>query len=166
MDNIINISKDNISKGKALTSLLEKICAGIFAVGFIFDMEHWKGAEIIVLFSMLLLTLLYFPFGILLFNNIPFLKLFTGKAFQNISPMRLAGSILAGISLSVFVTAILFEIFHWKEHPLLLFAGTSSCGISFLLILYKNFQKKTNFYPLMFIRFALWFIFAALLFFR
>src|SRR5687768_18579012 len=99
-------------------------------IGFIFKLQHWTGAGILVVSSLMLLSILYFPFGLLLFNDIKPGDSLRRTTYRNLSTYRIWGSVGLGIALSAIASGILFKVQHYPG-----VASSLSGGVTLLLII-------------------------------
>ncbi len=75
----------------------------------------------IVLCIGVILSIFYFSLTVFLLNNIPLKKNFNKTAYNNISDLRLVGSILSGLAFSILSTSVTFKILAFPGSKFLLF---------------------------------------------
>lgn len=109
------------------------IAGALIAIGGIFKIFHWPGANILTLLGMMTLIIVFLP------------SVFIGKYKTEFS---IAGKIsqLAGlISIAVFIMGGVFKFFHWPMATMLMYAGAASALLIYLpLLMYKNSLEKST----------------------
>lgn len=93
--------------------LLEKILAIGVLVSVILKFGLIPGGEISLLASTLLVTIIYYPFGFLFFNQIRLRDTFKKAAYKNVTALTVILSIITGIGLSITCVGSLFKLFHF-----------------------------------------------------
>ncbi len=115
----------------------------ISLVGIILVIAGLEAAWYVVVPFLILLGIFYYFFGFALLNNIPPNGIFKSGSYKGISPLRIFGSVLAGIALSWVPVAVLFRL---GEYPmggtLSLFAVTSTFLVLIILTILHITQKK------------------------
>ncbi len=122
----------------------EKVSASIFLVGFIFPIMHWPGAGPLIVFSLSIMAVLYFPFAFYFFCD---------KQIKRQNP---ALSIISGLFLSFIPIGLMFKILYWPGAQQVVIIGLISALIIFavinylkkkapedLLVYYKNMMQRT-----------------------
>lgn len=109
----------------------EKILAFIFLIGLIFKFMNWAGHGIILVTSLPLLTLLYFPGAFYFFCD------------KIIKRQNLALSILSGFFFSFIPIGILFKLMYWPGGQLPLLVGAISAMI-LLAVVYSLKSKAVT----------------------
>lgn len=120
----------------------ELILSSFALLGLILKLFHIVGGGIFVVFSMTTLSVLFFPFGLLLFNNISLSKSFRNESYIGISPLRIIATIANGIALSYLSLGLLFKIQHYAGANLLLIVGLFATLIVSVFYFIQN--KKLN----------------------
>ncbi len=144
--------------------LTEKILVCIALLGIIFKIFLLPGGGLLIVISTGILSMLYFFLGLSIFNNIPLKKMFTEKTFENVSALKIVGSIGFGFSLSTLVIGIMFNIQFWAGATLMLITGLISSFLCFIIILIRSDENKTTFYKNVFIRTAIFGLFGLMMF--
>ncbi|MFO7755444.1 MAG: hypothetical protein R6V34_05630 [Bacteroidales bacterium] len=115
----------------------------ISLVGIILVIAGLEAAWYVVIPFLMLLGIFYYFFGFALLNNISPGGIFKSVSYKGISPLRIFGSVLAGIALSWVPFAVLFKL---REYPmggtLSLFAVISTFLILVIMIIFYIRQKK------------------------
>jgi hypothetical protein len=84
----------------------------------------------LLVFSIFLLAILYYPLGFASLNSVRFRKLFSKDSYRGLTAMHIIGSVVAGMVLSFLCTGILFRMQHWQGGQMHLIGGlVSSLGI-------------------------------------
>ena len=107
----------------------EKALAIVILIGFIFQILHWKGANMILMLALVVLWLMYLGFAFYFFSD---------KTVKN---QKLPLSIIAGFLLSTLPIGILFRLLHWKGADFMLNTGIF-CGC--LVLAYVFITKNKN----------------------
>ncbi|MDA3832559.1 MAG: hypothetical protein PF495_04105 [Spirochaetales bacterium] len=118
----------------------------ISLAGIILVIAGLEAAWYVVIPFLLLLGVFYYFFGFALLNNISPEGIFRSKSYKGISPLRIFGSVLAGITISLVPVAVLFKL---REYPMggmiTLYAGISTFLILIIMtILYLKQKKKIH----------------------
>lgn len=123
------------------------------------------GEEMLTLFAVLL-SVFYFPFGFFYLNSIPLLKIFSKKAYRNISVVRGIGSIAAGILLFTATFAIIFRLRILPgANEMLTIAIPMMLLLTVISTVKFAMNVKTVFYRSMLIRSVFYLIFTFILYF-
>jgi hypothetical protein len=122
----------------------EKTVAAIFLVGIIFKLLHWPGGGPLVVVSLLVIAMLYFPFGFYFFCD------------KKIKQQNLPLSIISGAALAVIPIGVMYKIQSWPGAQVDLVLGLFSAPIILagvyylrkkaipdLVIYYKNMLQRT-----------------------
>ncbi len=130
----------------------------ISLVGLILVIAGLVAAWYIVITFLLLLGILYYFFGFALLNNIPPGEIFRSGSYNGISPLRIFGSVLAGMAISTVPLAVLFKL---REYPMsgmiTMYAGLATFLVLIIMtILYIRQNKKIHLENI--IRFAIAFL--------
>lgn len=125
----------------------EKTLTAIFLISVILKFIDLPGASLLLIFSLLFLSLLYFLFAFYFFPD------------KNLKQQNLGLSITGGIAISLLVIGILFKLMFWPGSSITLLAGillTFIIGIIIfkfsgktdesLKIYYKNFITRIVFW--------------------
>lgn len=115
----------------------------ISIVGIILVFTGIEAAWYIVIPFLILLGIFYYFFGFALLNNIPPGGIFKSISYKEISPLRIFGSVLAGIAISNVPLAVLLKL---GEYPMgstiTLFAGLSTLLVLIIMIILHIRQKR------------------------
>ncbi|MDZ7738117.1 MAG: hypothetical protein U5K32_03410 [Bacteroidales bacterium] len=118
----------------------------ISLVGLILVIAGLEAAWYVVIPFLLLLGIFYYFFGFALLNNIAPEGIFRSVSYKGISPLRIFGSVLAGMAISLVPVAVLFKL---RQYPMggtiTLLAGISTLLVLiFMIILYIRQKKKIH----------------------
>jgi len=130
----------------------EKIIAIIAILAFTLKFSGIPGANILLIISFASLSILYFPFGVALFNGINLKDIFKKESYQGLSVLRIIGSFGVGNALSTLSYGIQFKLLHWPNGITYLVTGLILVIIALLFAGYKYFESKNNFYVSILIR--------------
>jgi hypothetical protein len=118
----------------------------------------------IVIFSSILLAILYFLFGFLLLNNKHLYKIFSKSTYENLNALKITMGAILGIILSNILSGLLFKLMLWPgANAMLLVAGlTIILGLMFLVIVQLVTRKIEFVHNL---RYFIWMVFFAIMYF-
>jgi len=125
---------------------IEYILIGIFLSGFIMNLFFLTGGGILLVLSASILAVLYYPGGLFLFNNLSFKGVFKKETYSGLSVLRVIGSVVAGIALSMICIGILFRLQSWPASGINLLAGLSVLLIVGIIAAYKFMAKEATVY--------------------
>lgn len=140
----------------------EKILIITALTGIILGLFLIPGGNIITVLSLAVLSMLYFYFSLALLNGLSIRQMFKKQSYKGISAMRITGSVLAGIVLSILTLGVLFKVMLWPGSSSMLLTGGLLMLITGIICLIKFASTKAEFYRNMTLRS---FIFTALAFF-
>lgn len=124
----------------------EKIFGALIIISIVLKLLNISGNGILFTLSTLFLMSLYFYLGFAMFNDITFKGIFKQQSYKEISTLRIIGSIVAGIGLSILLTGILFRLQHWPGANFQLLIGLIFSGIILIIVLIKYLKEKSLFY--------------------
>jgi hypothetical protein len=127
---------------------LEKILGLIVLVALIFKLTLITGGGILIVLSLSVLAIIYYPFGFALFNKIGFQQIFKRDSYKGLSALRIIGAIGVGTALSIICIGILFKLQHWPGSKINLLAGLITSLILLIIILIKYSKNKDDFYTM------------------
>lgn len=122
----------------------EIIAAIVAVIGFIFQLLLWPGGGPLVVVSLSLLAVIYY-FGFALFNDIRFRQIFKKESYAGISPLRMIGSIGAGLSLSSVLSGLMYKIQSWPMAQTMLNAGMFFTAVIAVVGLPKYLKNKPDY---------------------
>ncbi|MFT3794193.1 hypothetical protein [Flavobacterium sp.] len=93
----------------------EKILFGLFLVGILLKCLNLPGASILIILTLGILSILYFPFGFYFLS---------GKTFKE---QKIGLSVVSGMFLSAPVYGILFALMRWPGSGIMLLIGIIPC---------------------------------------
>ena len=106
----------------------------------------------LIIFSSLLLSILYFFFSFLLLNNIRLRGIFKKESYATTNTLRIIGTIGAGIALSIIVNGIIFKFNNWPFGDQNLMIGLILLFCIAVVSIIKFISTKTTFYRNLLIR--------------
>jgi hypothetical protein len=133
----------------------EKALIVLFLIGIFMRLMNWPGNSVLVMFPLIILAFLYFPFGFYFFRN-------------KVLSQNLLLSILAGLSLSIALIGILFKLQYWSAGNMYNSIGTITALVVLLtMFLLKNKASEAfiKYYQNMLLRSVVIVIVSSLLFF-
>ncbi len=92
--------------------------------------------------TLILISLLYFPFGFAFLNKISLRKIFNKDAFKDVTSMRMIVSIGVGMSLSAIYIGILFKLNSWQGANSNLIAGLVTLAIILAIAMFRKVKLK------------------------
>jgi hypothetical protein len=123
----------------------EKIMLYAALLGLVLMLLNFPLSSVILFFSMLLLSCLYFYLGFTLFNNILLRKAFKSESYKGIKSTRIALSVGFGWGLSTLTVGILFYFLNYPLQRSFINVGIISTSIFLALILiisHREFKKQ------------------------
>jgi hypothetical protein len=143
--------------------LTEKILTGLWILGLIFKFALLPGGSVIFLLGIQLLSILYFIFSFLLFNNIRFRSMFKGESYAHTNTMRIIGAVCSGLCLSVLLTGILFKFLLWPGAMPMLIVGLVPSGIILVIAFVKYLTTKNRYYAGVLVRVGVYLLLSMIL---
>ncbi len=135
--------------------MAEKIFVAVIIIGYAMIWLEISGGELFIGFMINALAILYFPFGVLLFNSVTFRQLFKG-ALKRISKKRLIFSVGASYAFGTALLGILFNALKINGDELLLRIGIIGAALILVFALVKYVKSgKELFFQNMIIRSSL-----------
>jgi hypothetical protein len=125
--------------------LLEKILAIGVLISLILKFNLIQGGEVSLMWSTMILTIIYYPFGFLFFNQIRLRDIFKRVAYKNVTAFTIILSIITGIGLSTTCIGSLFKLFHFSGANEMLTVGLITILIvSLVAVVFFMRQNKLN----------------------
>lgn len=120
--------------------------------------------QVILIFSVTLLAILYFLFGFLLLNNKHLYKIFNKSTYNDLNALKISVGIILGFVLSNVIIAMLFKLMLWLGAEAMLMVGglTLMIGLMFLIIVQLVTRKIEFTHNL---RYFIWMVFFAIVYF-
>ena len=134
---------------------LEKILVFIMLIALVMKLYLMPGGSSISEISMVLLSLIYFPFGFAFLNQIPMRKIFSKDAYKEQTTIRLICAIGVGISLSAICIGILFKLNSWPGSNRYIIVGLLTLFIIQGVALFRKIKLKQKIYSFMVRRIAI-----------
>lgn len=126
--------------------IAEIVLVVLAIVSLISDLFYFKGGDVLFLFFMLLLALLYLFFSFALLNGIRFRQVFKKQAYQQTNSKRIFAAVCLGISFFLMVINIVFIFMYWKGGRIMLLGNMAIIGIPLILAIIKFGNTKDAFY--------------------
>ena len=125
----------------------EKILAGFCLFGILLRLLHFPGGNMILILTIGILSMIYFPFGIYFLS---------GKTFQQ---QNVGLSIGVGMALSILVVGILFKLMHWPGALAMLIVGLAGViPLFFVVRMLRNrntYEERNDYYGQLFLRLSI-----------
>lgn len=134
---------------------LEKILAILILIAFVLKLILVPFSGVLLTIFLLIIALIYYPFGFAFFNNIRLRNIFKKESYKGISVLHIIGAIVVGMALSVICVGILFKIQGYPMANLLLTDGLISSVIILIIGLIKYHKSKSSYYSFMLNRIAI-----------
>jgi hypothetical protein len=109
----------------------EKVLSIIFLISLVFKVAGWPGGGALMVLSLTILTLCYFPFGFYFLNDKPVFK------------QKLSTSIIYGWLLPVAILGVEFKLMYWPGYGPMLIIGIMTSAI-LLVVAYMMHKKATT----------------------
>ena len=135
--------------------LLEKILSILILIAFILNLILVPFSGVLLTIFLLILALIYYPFGFVFFNNIRLRNIFKKESYKDITVLHIIGAIGIGMALSDICIGILFKIQGYPMANLLLTVGLISALIILIIGLIKYLKSKSSYYSFIFKRIAI-----------
>ncbi len=127
-------------------SKLEKILPFITLIGIVFKLFDVPMSGPLIVTSLSILSLLHYPLGFALLNNIRLRHIFNKSSYKGLSPLKLIVSFVAGIAFSSIGVGIMFKLMAWPGAGPMLMVGLSSLFIILAISLLMYFKSKEAFF--------------------
>ena len=121
---------------------LEKILVLLMLLALVMKLSLIPGGSSIASFSMVLLSLIYFPFGFAYLNKIPLQKIFIKDAYREMTLTRIIWTIGIGLSFSAICMGILFKLNSWPGSNQDLMIGLVTLAIIIVIALFRKIKLK------------------------
>lgn len=132
--------------------LAEKIISITFLVGLLMIFYQITGGGLITTLSLVSISSIYMAFSLLLFNQLSIKELLQSGTLDKIGRLRIIGSILLGLSLSVLTLGILFKIQLYPGASAMLKLGLIGVSVALLIGAIKYIKSRDIFYKSIFKR--------------
>jgi len=119
---------------------LENILLIIMLIAFVMKLSLMPGGSSITSISMVLLSLIYFPFGFAFLNKIPLQKIFKKDAYKGMTSTRIICTIGVGLSFSAICMGILFKLNSWHGSNQALIIGLVTLAIILVIALFGKIK--------------------------
>lgn len=110
----------------------EKILSIIFIISLIFKLNGWPGGGPLLVLSLTILTLCYFPLGFYFLNE------------KSVFKQKLGTSILFGWLLAIAIIGIEFKLMYWPGYLNMLIIGIMTAGILLIFAYISNKKASTD----------------------
>lgn len=111
----------------------EKVLTILMLTGAVMVYTDVAGGSILVTFPGLILSLLYFPLGFVLFNGISLKGIFKKISYAGTTTMDIVQAVIAGFVLSQALICVLYVVLHWTNMNLM---GNIGLASSLICVLY------------------------------
>lgn len=130
----------------------EKILSVVILVSLLMKFAFIPLGNVLLVFSISLLTLIYYSLGFAFFNNIRLRKIFDKDSYKETTTLRIVGAIGVGMGLSAVLVGILFKFNRYPGADTSLIAGLVLTAIIVVIALIKNAKSKSEYYKRIIIR--------------
>ncbi|MPQ48895.1 hypothetical protein GCQ56_18000 [Marinifilum sp. N1E240] len=124
----------------------EKILAAISILGILLSLNLIPYGGTLSIISMTCLAILYMYLSFALFNDIPIKGIFKKDSYTKISKLRVFGTIVTGLVLSVSIIGILFKSQLYPYSSILLAEGVIGLFIAAIVAFVQLKRSKDKFY--------------------
>jgi hypothetical protein len=122
--------------------LLEKVLAIGILVALILKFNMFLRGDIFLLWSILLVTILYYPFGFLFLNQIRLRDVFKKAAYKDTNMFKIVIAFFAGLGLSIICVGSLFKLLHFRGANEMLIVGL--CAILAIAVVILVFIMRKD----------------------
>ncbi len=126
---------------------VELLLVGLSVLAFIMNYFHLPSSQLLIIFSLFSISLVYFYLGFALFNDIRFRRIFKKESYNGISKNRIIGGVGVGLALSFSAIGILFKFQSWPGASEQLGIGLLGLVIVTVISLIKIKKSTNNYYP-------------------
>jgi hypothetical protein len=133
----------------------EKILIGLVIISILMKYLFIPGSGTLYIFSMGVLSSMYFYFGFLLFNDIRLRNIFKREAYQGISTWRIFGGIATGLALSIVFIGMLFKGQHWPGASFNLIVGIVLSLVIGVIVIIKYGKDQSLYYKNILVRISI-----------
>ena len=127
----------------------EIVVAIVIVISVVLRLLDIPGSFPVMLISLSILSMLYYPFGFLLLNDIPLKGIFKKESYNGKSTLRIVFSVLAGLALSVTVIGLLFKIEFYPGARFMLELGSLGLFVAVIISIIKYRKNRDLFYSSM-----------------
>jgi len=131
---------------------IELILIIIVLVSLLLKILSVPGMSLFFTVSLLILYLLYFFIGFVLFNDLKLSNILKKDSYTGLSILRIMGSVGVGIALAIACVGILYKVQHWNDANLYLYLGLALICILLIITIIKFNLSKADFYKGLIIR--------------
>jgi len=133
----------------------ELIFATLSIIALGLDLLLIPGGGVLTVLTLSTLSMIYFYLGFALFNDIRLRKIFKKDSYKEISSLRILGAVGAGLALSMTTIGLMFKFQSWPGADFNLGAGLLGLLIVTIIGLTKYSKNKSDYYPRIFKRAAI-----------
>jgi len=138
-----------------MKTLPESILASLAIILVLMMASLFPGATELFTITMVIFSILYFPLGVIILNNIPFKNIFLRETYLEISGWRRLGSAYAGMTFWILIFGITFKLRILPGANELFTFGLGSLAVISIVTIFKlSKAKEKGFYRRMLIRCA------------
>jgi len=130
----------------------EIIFAILLIIGLAFKFLLIPFGGTITTLSAMSLSIFYYAFGFAYFNQIKLKTIFKKDSYNEISILRIIGSVATGFTLSSLLIGILFKLQNWPLANNSLIAGLFSSVPILIIVVIKFIRNRTQFYKRILLR--------------
>ena len=135
--------------------ILEKILGVLIILALIMKFSLIMGGSIVLVLSLLVISIIYYPLGFAFFNQIELKGIFKKVSYKGISALRIIGAICVGVSLATVCEGILFRLQRYPGGNIILMGGLICTLLVGVIALIRYLMKRSKFYIRIFIRIAI-----------
>jgi len=126
----------------------EIILVIVSIIGLALKLFNIPFGGLVFLFSLLSLSLIYYPMGFAFFNSIQVQNVFKKESYAGIGWKRIVGAVAAGAVVSTLLIGVLFVIMHYPGGSYILIRGLIGAIVVSIVALVKNRKAKDEYYSL------------------
>lgn len=134
----------------------EIILAALAVLGFIMMMMLWPGGAFLLIVSLGLLSILYYPLGFFIFSGIRLRRLFKRDSYKETTVLRILWSLGVGQVLAALCLGLLFRMNDYPGSGPMLTIGLLTSAIVLPLAVFRYSKTKSAFFKRVIIRMTIW----------
>ena len=134
---------------------LEKVLTVLALIGILMKLAAIAGGIFLTALALICLSVLYLIFGFFVFNNIRLRDSFKKSSYTGITAIKVIGSVISSIVLSISIAAICFRLLYWNGNAIVLLTGLGINIIFTFTIILVIAIKSALFYRNILIRSAI-----------
>lgn len=122
--------------------ITERILIVAIFIAVILKFSLISGGNVLMLWSVTILSSIYYPFGFLFFNQIRLRNIFKKASYKGVTTQKIVFALIAGLGLSIICIGSLFKLLNLTGADQMLFIGVIITSVVFVISLIVILTKK------------------------